>query len=73
MVLPKTQHILDKNTLTKPKAQDRPTVFNLVVTKRTEFPLLEIFVLQFVNLILLWLYPLSTDHFFNKIFKQYRT
>ena len=60
MVLPDTQQILDKNTLIKPKAQDRPTVFNLVVSKRTEFALVGIFVLQFVNLILLWLYPLST-------------
>ena len=44
MVLPDTQHILDKNTLTKPKAPDRPTVFNLVVAKRTEFALKGIFV-----------------------------
>ena len=73
MVLPDTQQILDKNTLTKPNEQDRPTVFNLMVAKRTEFALIGIFVLQFVNLILLWLYPLSTYHFFNKIFKQYRT
>ena len=60
MVLRDTQHLLDKNTLTKPKAQDRPTVFNLVEANRTEFALIEIFVLQFVNLILLWLYLLST-------------
>ena len=60
MVLPNTKHILDKNTLTKPKAQSRPREINLVVAKRTEFALVGIFVLQFVNLILLWLYPLST-------------
>ena len=53
MVIPGTQHILDKNTLTKPKAQDRPTVFTLVVAKRTEFAFIGIIVLQFVNLILL--------------------
>ena len=64
MVLPHTQQILDKNTLIQPKAQDRPTVFNLVVAKRMEFSLVGIFVLQFVNLILLWLYPLSTVVFF---------
>ena len=55
-----TQQILDKNTLIKPNAQDSPTVFNLVVANKTEFALVGIFVLQFVNLILLWLYPLST-------------
>ena len=60
MVLPDTQHIFDKEALIKPKAQDRPKVFKLVVAKRTEFALIGIFVLQFVNLILLWLYPLST-------------
>ena len=60
MVLPDTQHILDKNTLTKPKSLDRTTVFNLVVAKRTEFALIGIFVLQFVNLILFCLYLLST-------------
>ena len=60
MVLPDTQHILDKYTLTKPKAPDCTTVFNLVVAQRTEFAQVGIFVLQFVNLILLWLYPLST-------------
>ena len=53
MVLPDTQDILDNNTLTKPKAQDCPTVFNLVVPKRTEFALVGICVLQFVNLIFL--------------------
>ena len=60
MVLPDTQHILDKEALIKPKAQDRPKVFNLVMTKRTEIALVEIFGLQFVNLILLWLHPLLT-------------
>ena len=53
MVLPDTQHIIDKEALIKPKAQDRPKVFNLLVAKRTEFALIEIFVLQFVTLILL--------------------
>ena len=60
MVLFDTQHIFDKEALIKQKALDRPKVFNLVVAKRTEFALIGIFVLQFVNLILLWLYPLST-------------
>ena len=60
MVLFDTHHISDKEALIKPKAQDRPKVFNLVVAKRTEFALIGIFILQFVNLILLWLYPLST-------------
>ena len=60
MVLPDTLHILDKKALFKLKAQDRPKLFNLVVAKRTEIVLIKIFVLQFVNLILLWLYPLST-------------
>ena len=59
MVIPDTQHILDKTALTKPKAQECPTVFNCVVAKRMEFALIDIFILQFVNLILLWLYPLS--------------
>ena len=60
MVLPDSQHIFDKEALLKPKAQDRQKVFNLAVAKRTEFALVGIFVLQFVNLILLWLYLLST-------------
>ena len=60
MVLPDTQNILDKEALIKPNAQDRPKVFNLVMAKSTEIALVEIFVLHFVNLILLWLYPLST-------------
>ena len=53
MVLPDTQHILDKEALIKPKAQDIPNVINLVVAKRTEIALVGIFVLLFVNLILL--------------------
>ena len=73
MVLPGTQHILDKKKLIKPKAHNSPKVFNLVVAKRTEIALVGILLLQFVNLILLWLYPLSTVVFVNKIFKQYRT
>ena len=56
MVLHDTQLIINKTALTKPKAQDRPKVFNLVVAKRTEFALVGIFELQFVKLILLWLY-----------------
>ena len=60
MVLPDTQHILDKEALIKPKAQDHPKVLNLVVAKRTEIGIVGIFVLQFVNFILLWLYLLST-------------
>ena len=53
MVLPDTKHIFDIEALIKPIAQDRPKVFNLVVAKRPEFALIGIFVLQFVNLILL--------------------
>ena len=60
MVIPNTQQILDTKALTIPNAQDRPKVFNLVVANTTKIALVEIFVLQFVNLILLWLYPLST-------------
>ena len=60
MVLPDTQHIIDKKALIKPKAQNCPKVFNLVVVNRTEFALIGIFVLQFVNLILLLLNLLST-------------
>ena len=60
MVLPDTQHFFDKETLIKPKAETRPKVFNLVVTKRTEIALIGILVLQIVNLLLLWLYLLST-------------
>ena len=55
------QHIFDKEALIKPKTQDRARVFNLVLAEKPEFALIEIFVLQFVNLILFWLYPLSTD------------
>ena len=60
MVLPDTQQIFDKKDLSTPKAQNRLKVFNLVVAKRTEFALIVIFILQFVSLILLWLYQLLT-------------
>ena len=60
LVLPDTLHILDKEALFKPKAQDRPKVFNLVMAKRTEIALVGNSVLQFVNLLILWLHPLST-------------
>ena len=60
MFLPATQHIFDKEALIKPKSQDRPKLFNLFVAKITEFALIGIFVLQFVNLILLWPYSLLT-------------
>ena len=35
MILPDTQNIRDKEALTKPKPQNRPKVFNLVVAIRT--------------------------------------
>ena len=60
MVLLDTQHILDKNALTKPIAQDCLTVFNFVVALRTKFVLVEVFILQIVIFLLLWRYPLST-------------
>ena len=44
----------------KPNTQDRQKVFNLAVPKRTEAVLVLIFILQIFNLILLWVYPLST-------------
>ena len=34
IVLPDTQHILDKEALIKPKAQVRPKVFNLVMERK---------------------------------------
>ena len=60
IIFPDTQDIFDKEILIQPKALYRPKVFNLVMTKRTEIALVGISVLQFVNLILLWLYPFST-------------
>ena len=47
----------------KPKVQDRQQVFNFAVPKRTEAALVEIFIFQNFNLILLWLYFLSTAVF----------
>ena len=51
------QYIMDKVTT---KAQERQIVYNLSESKRTEFALMEIFVLIIVNFILLWLFPLSS-------------
>ena len=42
------------------KATKRQIVYNLSKSKRTEFASIGIFVLIIVNLILLWLFPLST-------------
>ena len=53
MVLPDTKHIFDSEALITPKAQNLPKVFNLVVAKKRDFALIGIFLLQFVNLILL--------------------
>ena len=50
MVLSETQHLLDENALTTPKAQYCPTVFNFVEAYRTKFELLGVCVLQIVNL-----------------------
>ena len=44
----------------KPKVQDCQKVFILEVPKRTEAAIVDIFVLKIFNLILLWLYPIST-------------
>ena len=44
----------------KPKAQDRDKVLFLAVPKNTEAALVIIFIFQIDNLILLWLYYLST-------------
>ena len=44
----------------KQNAQDRQKVFNLAVPKRTEAALVGIFIFQIFNVILHWLYPLST-------------
>ena len=44
----------------KTKATDSKIVYNLPVSKRTEFSSMGIFVLIIFNLILLWLFPLST-------------
>ena len=60
MVLHDTQLIINKTALTKPKAQDRQIVYNLSVSKRTEFASMGIFVLIIVNFILIWLLLLST-------------
>ena len=60
IILPDTAHILDNEALIKPKPQDCPKVCNLVVAKQTEIAFVEIFVSQFVNILLLWLYLLST-------------
>ena len=53
MVLPDTQHFLDKKALLKPIAQNRQKVFILAVATRIEFAVVKFFVLQFVNIILL--------------------
>ena len=60
MVLLDTKPIFYNEALIKSQAQDCPNVFNLLVAIRTEFALIKYFVLQFVNLILLWQYTLST-------------
>ena len=49
----------------KPKAQDFRKVFNFAEANKTKCALVGIFVLQFVNLILLYLYPLSTAVYFS--------
>ena len=66
MVIPDTLHILEKETLIKPKAHDRQKVLNFMVANKTEIAVVGIFVLQFVNLILLWLHLLSIVFTFNK-------
>ena len=44
----------------KTNAQDRQIVYNISESKRTEFASMGNFVLIIANLILLWLFPLST-------------
>ena len=51
------QDIMNK---VKTKAQDRQIVYNLSESNRTEFASMGIFVLIYVNFILLWLFPLLT-------------
>ena len=51
------QDIMDK---VKTKATKRQIVYNLSESKRTEFASIGIFLLIYVNFILLWLFPLST-------------
>ena len=60
MVCPDGYPIGDLKNKMKPKSQDRLKVFNLAVAMKTEFALAGILILQFLNFILLWLYPLST-------------
>ena len=60
MVFPDNQQIGGLKTQMKPKQQDRQKVFNLALQRRTEAALVGIFILQIFNLILLWLYPIST-------------
>ena len=55
-----TTQILDENTLIKLKSQKCLKVFNLVMANSTKFALEETLILQFVYIILLWLYSLST-------------
>ena len=51
------QDIMDK---VKTKAKKRQIVYNLSESRRMEFASIGIFVLIIVNIILLWLFPLST-------------
>ena len=60
-MLPDTQQILDKTTLIKRKAQDRQTVFYPIGgEKNGKGCFSRNCCIYFVNLLLLWLYPLST-------------
>ena len=60
MVCPDNQQIGGLKNQVKPKQQDRQNVFKLALPRRTEAALVGIFILQIFNLILLWLYPIST-------------
>ena len=64
MVYSDNQLISGSKDQVKPKSQDCLNVFNLAMPKRTEAALVGIFIFQIFNLILLWLYYLSTAVFF---------
>ena len=71
MVLPDTQHIFDKEALIKPKAQDRPKVFNLVVAKKNgnrNSRNFRITIRKFNITVAISI--IDSCHFINKIFKQ---
>ena len=71
MDLPDTKHIFDKEALIKPKAQDRPKVFNLVLGEMNRNRLSRNFcnTIRYFNTNVI-ISIIDSCHCFNKIFNK---